>query len=179
MAGIASTRIEIRILVSRDFIGCLLCGALFLRGFFPFKVLCVRPSDQGPNPRPDREGDEPPPLRTATANTQCRHGGVVNLPPYFGFAGSLPFGLSNTSESLALNGYWRTDCWPVVFRLMSTLRLVARTITLKLASIFWRSSGVRSGFWSISCFTWGSVRLSSLPSERVSMLASGTPCSTR
>src|SRR5580704_2129341 len=96
-----------------------------------------------------------------------------------GFSVSPPLALSKASESLALNGYRRTDCCPVVLRETSTRRLLAQTIICKWLSILPRSSGVRSGFSSTNCFTWSAVRLSSSPTALVSMFDAGTPCSTR
>src|ERR1700732_5332546 len=92
---------------------------------------------------------------------------------------SPPAGLSKVSESFALKGYWRTDCWPVVLSETSTRRLLAHTITWRLPSILRRSSALSSGFSSISFLTWSGVRLSSSPRDRVSMLADGTPCAVR
>src|SRR5579872_3193651 len=92
---------------------------------------------------------------------------------------SLPFSLSSVMESLALNGYRRVDCCPVVLREMSTRRLLAQTIVCRLLSISRRSSSLKSGFCSISCFTCEASRFSSLPNDRVSMFPAGTPCSIR
>src|ERR1700730_12408224 len=94
-------------------------------------------------------------------------------------ATSPPEGLSRVSESLALKGYCRTDCWPVVLSETSTRRLLAHTITWRLPSILRRSSALSSGLSSISFLTWSGVRLSSSPRDRVSMLADGTPWAVR
>jgi len=83
------------------------------------------------------------------------------------------------SASLALKGYWRPDCWPVVFRETSTRRLLAHTITRRLPSILRRSSLLSSGLLSTKFLTCSGVRLSSSPRDRVSMLADGTPCEVR
>src|ERR1700730_6587077 len=74
-----------------------------------------------------------------------------------------PFTLISAKASLALKGYRRTDCCPVVVRETSTRRLLARTMTCKLLNIFWRSSELKSGFSCICCFTCSAFRASSLP----------------
>src|ERR1700722_8826850 len=92
---------------------------------------------------------------------------------------SPPFVLISARASLVLNGYLRTDCWPVVLRVTSTRRLFARTMTAKLSSVFLRSSGLRSGSSCNCSLTWSADSSSSLPNARTSMLPAGTPCSTR
>src|ERR1700675_4644557 len=108
----------------------------------------------------------------------------VGLVVFFRAAGAcLPFsppaGLNNASESCALKGNWRTDCWPVVLSETSTRRLLAHTITRRLASIFRRSSLLKSGLSSTNFLTCSGVRLSSSPRARVSILVVGAPCSIR
>src|SRR5690348_7994244 len=52
----------------------------------------------------------------------------------------------SVSESAALNGNWRTDSCPVVLRVTSTRRLLARMIVLSFLRILAFSPGVSSGF---------------------------------
>src|SRR5260370_12521212 len=85
------------------------------------------------------------------------------------------------NESAALNGYCRTDVsvWPPVFKVISTLRLLAHLMTWVLRRNLAFSSGVISGFCSTADFTSSAVRLCCLPKALVSRSASGTPSSTR
>src|SRR6267143_3571501 len=98
-------------------------------------------------------------------------GGVAPLPYGFFLTGgffSPPLGLISAKKSLALNGYRRVDCCPVVLKVTSTRRLLARTNTCRLFSICCLSAGLKSGFCA-----------SSLPNDRVSKWSAGSPCSTR
>src|SRR5215831_3139628 len=56
-------------------------------------------------------------------------------------------------ESAALNGNWRTDSCPVVLRVTSTRRLLARIIVLSFLRIRAFSPAVSSAFWSTELFT--------------------------
>src|ERR1700691_4591590 len=85
----------------------------------------------------------------------------------------------SVNASVALKGNWRTEVWPVVLKVTSTRRLLPIlfvTMFLKTLSL---SSELRSGLLPPSPCTSSVVKLCSLPNAWVSMLASGTPCSTR
>src|SRR5260370_28716170 len=105
------------------------------------------------------------------------------LVPFFAAAAFLSASLPpiRVNESAALNGYCRTDVsvWPPVFKVISTLRLLAHLMTWVLRRNLAFSSGVISGFCSTADFTSSAVRLCCLPKALVSRSASGTPCSTR
>src|SRR5439155_20535610 len=66
---------------------------------------------------------------------------------------SPPLLLSSVKASLALKGKRRTDCSPVVLRVTSTRRLLARRTVSRFFRIFCFSAGVRSASASISCLT--------------------------
>src|ERR1700758_163352 len=85
----------------------------------------------------------------------------------------------SVNESAALNGNWRTDDCPVVLNVTSTRRLLASRIVSRCFRDLCRSSGVSSGLFSTAALTSSSVILRCLPKALVSMLPSGTPCSTR
>src|SRR5579862_9720704 len=78
-------------------------------------------------------------------------------------------------ESVELNGNWRTDCWPVVLRVISTRRLLAKMMVREFRRTLARSSVLSSGFASTDCLTSSGVRLCCTPKALVSMLSAGTP----
>src|SRR5580692_7371453 len=84
-------------------------------------------------------------------------------------AGAAPPLLSKVKESLALKGKRRTDCSPVVLRVTSTRRLLAKRTVSKFFRNLSFSAGVRSGSSSSSCLTSASVRFCSSPYALVSM----------
>src|SRR5437016_4003739 len=97
----------------------------------------------------------------------------------FFLAVSPPPRLSNVKASLALKGKRRTDCSPVVLRVTSTRRLLARRTVRRFFRIFCFSAGVMSGSASISFFTSSDVMFFSKPNARVSRWSAGTPFSMR
>src|SRR2546422_6770906 len=67
------------------------------------------------------------------------------------FPFSAPPLLRSVKASLALKGKRRTDCSPVVLRVTSTRRLLARRTVSRFFRIFCFSAGFKSGSASISC----------------------------
>src|SRR5437016_3142946 len=87
--------------------------------------------------------------------------------------------LSKVRASFALKGKRRTDCSPVVLRVTSTRRLLARRTVSRFFRIFCFSAALRSGSVSIRFLTSSEVMFFSKPNARVSMCSAGTPFSTR
>jgi hypothetical protein len=96
---------------------------------------------------------------------------------FFFISPSLP--PMSVSASAELKGNCRTDDCPVVLKVMSTRRSLARTITRMFLKALARSSSVRLGLFSIAALTSSLVKVCCAPKAFSSILASGTPCSTR
>src|SRR5882672_6700762 len=104
---------------------------------------------------------------------------VPAVPAFPVFRVSPPARLSKVRESLALKGKRRTDCSPVVLRVTSTRRLLARRTVSRFFRIFCFSAALRSGSASIRFLTSSEVMFFSKPNALVSMWSAGTPFSTR
>src|SRR5712664_1797396 len=92
---------------------------------------------------------------------------VVPVFPVFPVAP--PALLSKVRASFALKGKRRTDCSPVVLRVTSTRRLLARRTVSRLFRIFCFSAALKSGSTSISRLTSSEVMFFSKPNALVSM----------